>query len=442
MKLNKKSVLTLLIVMIAMSVSCVYAQNLNQSNLTSSPYTRYGLGRLGNVGNTSTRSMGDMGIALRTNQFTNLYNPASLTAIDTLTMLFDTAIEGKYFMQSENGATHNDWDAGFSYFSFHFPLWNHWAGSFALTPYSMVGYQFGNETEEPIQNELINNDTLTYSNANVGVGGLQHYQVSLGWEPLHGKKHRLSLGMNAGYITGVVQHNGYMTVSSGQAYSTYVNREFSAKGFDLLLGAQYSVRMGADRGLTLGATFAPRTPLRINSEVMKLANTDTIGTGTQKFDISAPMKYGLGVCYTIDNKLTVGIDYTLENWSKVTGLDADFNKKENLYNNINKVAFGVDYMPKSYSNNYFKICHYRAGFNVKNSYVETYGSQNTEYTASCGIGMPLRSMMNRMVRGQFNMSLSYTRVQPSKSGLLSENHLNLTIGITYNEMMFFRNRLR
>lgn len=434
--------MTLLIVLMAMSVSCVYAQDLNQSNLTSSPYTRYGLGRLGNVGNTSTRAMGDMGIALRTNQFTNLYNPASLTAIDTLTMLFDTAIEGKFFMQNENGSTHNDWDAGFSYFSFHFPLWNHWAGSFAITPYSMVGYQFGNESKQPIENELVNTDTLCYSNSNIGNGGLQHYQLSLGWEPIRAKNHRLSLGVNAGFITGVVQHNGFMSVTSGQAHSTYVRREYSAKGMDLLFGTQYSVRTGADRGLTFGAIFAPRTPLRINSEVIKYANTDTIGSGMQKFDLSAPMKFGLGVCYRIDNKLDLGVDYSFENWNKVAGLDGNLEKRDDIYNNISKVAVGIDYMPRPYSNNYFKTCHYRAGFNVRNSYVETFGSQNMEYTATCGIGMPLRSILNRMVRGQFNMSLSYTRVQPSKSNLLSENHLNLTIGITYNEMMFFRNKLR
>jgi len=442
MKLKIKNVLALLIVMIAMSVSSVYAQNQNPSNLTSSPYTRYGLGRLGDVGNTSTRSMGDVGVALRSNQYTNLYNPASLTAIDTLTMLFDTAIEGKYFMQNENGSTHSDWDAGFSYFSFHFPLWNHWAGSMALTPYSMVGYQFGSDTKQAIENELVNTDTLRYSNANAGSGGLQHYQISLGWEPIHGKKQRLSLGASIGYITGVVQHNGYMSVTSGQAYSTYVMREYSANGMDLLLGAQYSVRTGADRGLVFGATFAPRTPLRINSEVVKYASTDTIGSGLQKYDISAPMKFGVGVSYSIANKLTVAADYTFENWNKVTGLDTDLKKVDGLYNNINKVAIGLDYMPRPYSNNYFKTCHYRAGFNAKNSYIEVLGSQNTEYTASCGIGMPLRSIVNRMVRGQLNMSLSYTRVQPSKSGLLSENQLCFSLGVTFNEMMFFRNRLR
>jgi len=442
MKLNIKNVLTLLIAVMAMSVSCAFAQNLNQSNLTSSPYSRYGLGRLGTVGNTSTRSMGDMGIGLRTNQFTNLYNPASLTAIDTLTMLFDTAIDAQFFMQSENGNTHTNWDAGFSYFSMHFPLWNHWAGAISYNPYSMVGYEFGSETETPLPNELVNNDTLTYSNSNSGTGGLQHFQLSIGWEPLHTKNHHMSLGAQVGYISGVVSHTGLLSVTSGQAYSTITNREYRAHGIDAMLGMQYSKRLSPEKVLTFGAVFAPRTPLTIKNEVVKLANTDTIKSGNEKFDISAPMKVGFGVSFEIANKLNVGIDYTFENWKKVAGLDTDLNKKENYYNNINKVAFGLSYQPKTYSNNYFKTCLYRAGVNVKNSYVEVYGSQNMEYTASCGIGMPMRSAFNRMIRGQLNLSFNYTRVQPKRSGLLSENYLGLSVGITYNEMMFFRNKLR
>lgn len=440
MKLLNKIVLTVLMAFAAMSVSVVYAQNLNPSNLSSSPYTRYGIGRLSNVGNTSTRAMGDLGVALRTNEFTNLYNPASLTAIDTLTMLFDTAIEGQYFMQKENGASHSDWDAGFSYLSFHFPLWNHWAGAISYMPYSLVGYEFGSTDNQSIENELFQNDTLRTTSSGNGLGGLQHFQLSLAWELLHGKKHRLSLGANAGLIRGIVQHNSMMAVTSGQAYSTYVEREFSAKGFDLLFGAQYSVRTSAERQLTFGATFAPRTPLSMESRVQAIANTDSLLVDLD-YDLSAPMKFGVGFNYEILRKLNVGVEYTFENWNKVAGMDVNLNKKENLYNNVNRVALGFDYLPRTYSNNYFKTCHYRAGLNVSNSYVEAYGSQNMEYTASCGIGMPLHRSL-QYNRGQFNMSLSYTRVQPKQSGLLAENYLHLTIGITYNEMMFFRNRLR
>ena len=87
MNLQRHAATFIVLALFAMTMMPMVAQNLNTSNLTSSPYNRYGYGRLGSMGNTVTRSMGDVGIAIRSNQYTILANPASLTAIDTLSML-------------------------------------------------------------------------------------------------------------------------------------------------------------------------------------------------------------------------------------------------------------------------------------------------------------------------------------------------------------------
>ena len=84
------------------SVFATFAQNQNPSNLTSSSYTRYGLGKLGSVGNAATKGMGDLGIVTFSNAYTNLYNPASLTAIDTLTMLVEAGLNAEWQFSTEN----------------------------------------------------------------------------------------------------------------------------------------------------------------------------------------------------------------------------------------------------------------------------------------------------------------------------------------------------
>lgn len=435
MIIKKKEISWLIALCMAVLCTTGYAQNLNPSNLTSSPYTRYGFGKLGTVGNASTRAMGDAGIALRSNLYTNLYNPASLTAIDTLTMIFDTGLDAEWFSVSENGSREHDWNAGFSYLTFHFPLWNRFAGSIAYTPYSMVGYEYGNETEQAIGNALVNNDTLVYSNTYSGNGGLQHFQLSLAWEPVKARTQTLNLGVSAGYICGAVEHAGSMYVSSGQGNSTYIGRSYTVKGFDLLFGAQYTHLMGPSRNLILGVTFAPRTPLSVHSDVQKVSGTDTISTSGRN-TFYAPVKFGAGVSYQYDRRLTLTGEYSFENWAKVAGFDANLNKASNVYQNISKVAVGAEYRPKLYAQNYFPTCLYRVGASVKNSYIESYGSQNTEYSVTCGIGMPT---LNK--RSLLNLSVSYTHLQPSKSNMLSEDYLHITFGITFNEMMFYRSRL-
>lgn len=438
MTIIKSLVLSVLtIAMAAVSGACI-AQNSNPSNLTSSPYTRYGFGKLGTVGNASTRALGDAGIALRTNQYTNLYNPASLTAIDTLTMLFDVALDAEWFTANENGTKESDWNAGFSYMSFHFPLWNRFAGAIAYSPYSMVGYEYGNEIETPIENALTNNDTLVYSNTYSGNGGLQHFQLSMAWNPIKTRTFQWNLGATAGYICGTVDHTGYISVTSGQSKSTYVSRNYSCIGWDLLLGTQLTRQLTPGRTMTLGATFSPRTHIGCDSKVVKYSGTDSIGEDVNNsISLSAPMKFGVGLSYQIERKLTITGEYAFENWAKVAGLDANMKKSDDIYQNINRISAGIEYRPRTYAQSYMQVCTYRAGVSVKDSYVKTFGNQR-EMTATCGLGMPCGIGKRSLI----NFAVSYTHLNKAKGSALSENYLHLTLGITFNETMFYRSRLK
>ena len=434
---SKIGIITYVLFMAAVFVC--HAQNHNPSNLTNSAYTRYGMGKLGSVGNAATRAMGDLGVVAYSNSYTNLFNPASLTAIDTLTMLVDAGFNGEWQFSKENGKTQSDFNSGFNYLSLHFPLWNHFAGALSLTPYSMVGYYYGAEKNTPIDNGLINNDTLVYNNTYQGTGGLQKVMASIGWRPINTKKQSLNLGANIGLIYGNVNHAGSIYVASGQGQSTYINRGFSASGFDLTAGLQYLVRLSASRMLLIGGTFSPETPIKVHSQDMKYSNTDTISID-ERFNISAPMKFGVGVAYHVERKLQLGAEFSMENWGKVAGLDANLMKTDGIYKNITKFAAGIEYQPSTFNQNYFKTCRYRAGLNVRNSYIETYGSQNTEYTVSAGLGLPVGAGSRR--KSVLNFAIEYIHLQPSKSDMLSEEYINLSLGVTFNEMMFFRNKLR
>lgn len=429
----------LTILMLLLSVGVGFAQNMNQSNLTNSPYTRYGFGKLGSVGNAATKAMGELGVVGYSNSYTNLYNPASLVGIDTLTCLVEAGLNGEWQFSQEKGQSASKFNAGFNYLSIHFPLWRNFAGALSLTPYSMVGYYYGAEEKEGLESPLIKNDTLIYDNYYKGTGGLQRVMMSVGWRPINTKTQTLSVGLNLGYIFGSVNHAGLISISSGQAESTAVSRSFSASGIEMGLGIQYFRRLSATKSLMFGMTYYMQSPLRINSENIAYSAGDTINV-TDKFWMKSPTKLGFGVSYIVDRKLQVGAEFTFDNWSKVAGLDANLQKTDGIYQNIYKFAAGVEYQPSVFNQNYFKTCRYRAGANVKKSYIETYGSQNTEFTISAGLGMPIGLTARR--RSLINLAVEYTHVQPSKSDMLKEDYVNLVFGFTFNEIMFFRNRLR
>jgi len=68
------------------TISCF---GLSAQNNTSSPYSGLGIGELEMSSGGRNTAMGQTGIGLRSNLFMNTANPASLTAIDPQSFLFD-----------------------------------------------------------------------------------------------------------------------------------------------------------------------------------------------------------------------------------------------------------------------------------------------------------------------------------------------------------------
>ncbi|MBR6539358.1 MAG: hypothetical protein IKT76_05840, partial [Bacteroides sp.] len=58
-------------------------------NNTNSPYTRYGFGQLTDPGSGNSKAMGGVAYGLRDKSQVNFANPASYSAVDSLTFIFD-----------------------------------------------------------------------------------------------------------------------------------------------------------------------------------------------------------------------------------------------------------------------------------------------------------------------------------------------------------------
>ncbi len=435
MNLQRLAATVLFMALVAMISTTSVAQNLNTSNLSSSPYNRYGYGRLGSLGNAVTRSMGDVGIAIRSNQYTTLANPASLTAIDTLTMIFSVGLDAQYGMYTENGESSSKWDAGFSYMSFHMPLWRNFAMSLSFTPYSMVGYYYGTSDSVAVQSATVRHDTLTYSSLHQGLGGINNFMLGLGWRAFHNKREDLNLGVNVGWLFGTIEHNGNLSTSS-QATSTAISYEATVRGLHLQLGAQYTHRFNATHSFTIGGTYTPRLNLSVDTEALKYSS-DTISVDNRyRSAVKLPTKWGVGLSYNIARKLTVSAEYEKTMWHDVAGLNSELQSEDGVFNNTQRLAAGVEYQPKVLTNKYFQICRYRAGISGKTSYLRVNGESLREYGANVGMSMPI----NR--RSALDLGVGYSTVRPKSGNMVKENYITINLGITFNEMMFFRGRLR
>ena len=435
MNLYKKAVAIIIMCIVCMVGSVSVAQNMNPSNLSNSPYNRYGYGKLSSLGNAVTRSMGDVGIAIRSNEYTNLSNPASLTAIDTLTMIFSTGLNGQYGSYAEGDLRGHNWDAGFGYMSFHFPLWKDFAMSLSLTPYSAVGYYYGSQDKLPIQSPVNKHDSLSTASAYSGLGGINNFMMGIGWRFLRQKMNEASIGVNAGFLFGTINHEAMLSTSS-QSSGTYVMHEMDARGMMLSMGLQYTHRFDATRSMTIGALFQPKMDFNVDTHQMKYSNDTVQVSQRYRGEIQTPMKWGAGFTYEISRKLTVTAEYEATKWSEVNGLDADMTVDASAFNDVNRFALGMQYQPKTMSRSFFQTCRYRMGFSTQSNYMRVKDATLREYSLTAGMSLPV----NR--RSALDFGVGYTRLQPSANNLVKEDYLTFTLGITFNEMMFFRNKLR
>ena len=115
-----------------------------QSNSERSPYSRFGYGTLGLRQTATTRALGGIGVGLRDGFTVNPANPASYTAVDSMTFIMDLAValQGSYLSEGSNKDSRIL--GNIDYATILFPMGKHLAMSAGIMPFSTVGYRFGN----------------------------------------------------------------------------------------------------------------------------------------------------------------------------------------------------------------------------------------------------------------------------------------------------------
>lgn len=401
-----------------------------QSNLGSTPYSRYGYGKEVPQTVGRNRGMGGIGIGLRSNQQTNSMNPASYTAIDSLTFLFDFGLNLMLEEFSENDAKQHKWNGGFDYVNIQVPLSKKVAMAMGYLPYTFVGYEYGTEGETV---DPTGADPVAYVERYSGSGGLNKVYLGLGYKPFSW----MSLGINGGFVYGTIQNDQYTGFLSTVAENALISNSMSARGFDTELGVQFMKNFGEKHNVVLGAIWAPKTKLRVSTDYLNTLGGDTVKHIAQDYHLHLPEKYGVGVTYIYDRRLTLGVDYKKEKWGSVSSMSYDLQEVDGDLRDRNLLAFGAEYLPALMTRDYLKRIRYRAGFYLSDSYTQVAGSKNKEFGVTVGFGFPLRNQ-----KTMINAAFEYNRVKPENSTLLSENYYMLTLGLTFNEMWFFKNKLK
>lgn len=410
---------TLLVFLLLILSGAAIAQN-----NTNSPYTRYGYGQLADQGSGNSKAMGGIAYGLRDKYQTNFVNPASYTAIDSLTFIFDGGVSLQNTNLSDGKLKMNAKNSSFDYITMQFRLGKWAAMSLGLLPYSNVGY---NMAEYNAQGEASNQ--VTYS----GDGGMHQLYLGAGFKIFK----NLSVGANISYLWGDVTRQRNLQFSeSSSARTILTTSNVSLKSYKLDFGAQYTQQFGKKHAMTLGAVFSPGHDLNneayIQDQVGSSYTGTTITTRDTVVTCGIPMTVGAGLTYVYDNRLTVGADFMYQNWSSVTYMN-----EKDAFNNRTKISVGAEYMPNALGRSYFAHVKYRLGAYYSKPYYKIDGqSAANEYGVTAGFGLPIPR-----TRSVLSLSAQYVRVEGTSKAFLNENTLRICLGVTFNERWFFKRKV-
>ena len=395
---------------------------------TNSPYTRYGFGQLSDQNFGNSQAMGGISYGLRNGLQVNAANPASYSAVDSLTFIFDAGMSLQNANFKEGNVKTNAKNSSVDYIAMQFRLMKGLGFTAGFLPYSTVGYSM-NRNNPVVTDEFGNTTSATQQF--YGTGGLQQVFFGLGYNVFKG----LSVGANFSYLYGDITHTSTTTFSNANAFSSARTNKIEVSDYKLDFGVQYSHQLKEKHVLNLGATYSYGHNLNSTGyEYVEKYQSSTVATqsiDTIKNAFALPHTFGIGATYVYDNRLTIGADYTLQKWA-----DAKFFNEKNAFQNRSKISIGAEYLPNHYGRSYLQRIRYRAGVYYSSPYAKIDGKDgNREYGISFGIGLPLTLYQYRSI---LNISGQYVKVSPKVKGMLEENYLRINIGLTFNERWFMK----
>jgi hypothetical protein len=204
------------------------------------------------------------------------------------------------------------------------------------------------------------------------------------------------------------------------------------------IGAQYDLKFGEnkDNRLVLGFTLDNETSIGAKRSVLA---SWQVGSATgifyekedEKSSIDFPANYTGGFAFTYKDKIMVGADFSMQDWSKALFL--------NVSDSLTKsktIRVGAEYTPKRTDlKSYMNRVSYRAGFRATDSYLNLKGNQIKDYGISFGVGLPFRR-----TNTSFNISFELGTRGTTSNGLVKENYGIINIGVTFYDYWFIKRK--
>ena len=400
-----------------------------------SPYSIFGVGDLSRQGTAYNRSMGGVGVALRSNRFINIVNPAAVTARDSLAFMADFGIYGdnKVFSQENIKSVNNTFNIGSLAMSF--PIWRSSAMMIGITPYSDTG--FGSSFKDTDPDVIGNLGNINFTAG--GNGSIYKFFAAAGVTFFD----RLSLGAEVDYYFGKISKTYDTSISDASYVSISNNTTLQMTAVGGKFGIQYEQPIGDEARLGVGATYSTSANLRGYYQDSRLSVGSAV-TDTLKFSVdtlglqrkvSLAPEIGVGVSFRYADRLTLAFDYSWSDWT-ATGIGtlSGFSETSSPFSasKTESYRFGMEFVPNRNDIRYYlNRVAYRVGAYYKNDYFLLNGEKVPSMGVTLGATFPIFRLYNGLTVG-----LEFGQRGSLKNSMVRERYFNFSVGVNIFDIWF------
>ena len=382
------------------------------AQITSSPYSIFGMGSIEENSIGDNKAMGGTGIAFLSAHSINFINPASYDGLDSLVTIFELGFFGKYTSFSTSKKSQVLFDANVKYAAMGFRITPKWATSFGITSYSTVGYNVN--VSSPVEGSL-----LMYNKTFSGEGGVNQFYFGNSYKITR----NFIFGVNAVYLFGTIKHS-----ESSEIFNYSLQNLTYLSNFNLNYGLnyqfvnnrwKYNIGLIYNNGKTLTTKNVSTVTTGYESEIIK--------SRSNKFKI--PKSIGMGLAFGKDF-FRGGIDYEMRTWK-----DIDFANTLVETRNSNRFSLGIEFPSSGIRKGSSRMIFYRFGAEFNGSYLIIDNIPINYRAISFGAGIPVKGIL-----GVINVSLELGQNGSEKKGLFKENFCTLHLDLSLKELWFMKRK--
>lgn len=426
-------------------IFCAISEQVNAQG--NSPFSQFGIGDIYNSNFQTNFSRGGTGASITSRNTINPLNPATYSQF-TLT----TGEAGIYSSQNYfnlDGVKSSQNNTNISAFALGFPLLEKMGLAFGLTPYSSQNYSTS------YADTLSDGSEVNYIYE--GEGNLTKAFLGFGME-----KKGLSLGVSGHFIFGRLNDINKVKYSSSDYQNIQFQNFSEVRDFGISFGGQYKLEIAPKKYARFGVFYELGS--KYSTKNYTKANYFSVGDATtsnnkvveaefhdyseyvintednpEKDFIQLPSHLQSGISIGKENHWELSLEYRLKELTslRTNGLNSGFN-------NAHNVLIGGKIVPNSKAlgrENYWKTVTYNFGSNIGTAGITVDGATLLQYGMNFGFGLPLKKFKYQTTTFGSSIYLSLGYLRRINSDLkISEDFLNLNIGVVLNDKWFIKRK--